>query len=73
MDTHSEIIRALGVANVAAQCSVSAEAVRKWAQRDSIPGAHWLSVARYSAEMGQEVPLQRLAEIAAQKAARTAA
>ena len=72
MDTHSEIVKALGVAHVAAQCGVSAEAVRKWAQRGRIPGPYWLRIAALSADQGLPADLHRIAEIAAQEAAKGA-
>jgi hypothetical protein len=41
MRNHTEIIRAVGEAQVAELTGAPALTVRSWAQRDSIPSKHW--------------------------------
>lgn len=70
MNTHADVISALGVADVAAQLDVTAEAVAKWRQRGRIPGHFWLSLARYSERTDHPVSLERLAWMAQKRAAK---
>lgn len=44
MKPHSQIIAGADAAKLADLCGVSVHTVRSWAQRDSIPAEHWITL-----------------------------
>lgn len=44
MRTHSEIVKAIGAAELAALTGAALPTVYSWGQRDSIPADHWLTL-----------------------------
>lgn len=69
MNEFSVIIQTLGAAHVARELNLPPARVNKWAQRDSIPSEYWLDVIAIAADCGLKLTADRLAAIAARRAA----
>ena len=64
MNSHAEIIEALGDADVAEGLSVKRQAVQKWRLRNSIPPLHWRPLILHARTRGMILSADRLLELA---------
>ncbi len=53
---------------LAAQIGEKAWTVRKWKQRNKIPGEHWMSVAKAACGQGIDVTIEQMAALASREA-----
>ena len=70
MQSFQEVIKAFGVADLAADLNVAANTVKQWHTRDKIPDEHWLAVAEAAKRRGiRGVTPSTLAALSAAKKA----